>query len=209
MALETYSQLKSAIAEWLDVRTNQALVSRIPDFIAMAERRLQRRLTPWWLERVATITESGGDGVVPTPDRVQQVRLLTTSSGAEIEYRTPMALAALPENNTPGTPEYYTVVDCQIQTYPKLAEGLSLKAVYIAYPEPLSDTNPTNSWLSYAPDALLFATLVQAIPYLRDDERAPLWERYFQGALEEIEMQDKNRRWGGSPLRIVSDASFL
>ncbi|HUU42163.1 MAG TPA: hypothetical protein VMX57_00200 [Planctomycetota bacterium] len=50
----------------------------------------------------------------------------------------------------------------------------------------LSDANTTNWLLTLAPDIYLYATLVEAGPYLVEDTRVPAWEAALQQRLEQL-----------------------
>jgi hypothetical protein len=51
---------------------------------------------------------------------------------------------------------------------------------------PLSDASTTNWLLTAHPDIYLYATLLEATPFLIEDARVPLWETELQKRLEEL-----------------------
>ena len=51
------------------------------------------------------------------------------------------------------------------------------------------------------PDLYVYATLVHAAPYLREDERVALWKGMADQLLEEIRLSDERAKHSGGPLR--------
>jgi len=59
--------------------------------------------------------------------------------------------------------------------------------------EPLSSSNQTN-WLTInAPNAMLFGTLKQTAPFLKNDARLALWKSMFDEALASLKTEDTLR----------------
>ena len=75
---------------------------------------------------------------------------------------------------------------------------------YKARFEYLSDTEVT--WLlSEHPDLILYGALVTASPYLKNDERIPMWAGFFQSGLEAARKQQWRKRTSGGELRMRPD----
>lgn len=66
---------------------------------------------------------------------------------------------------------------------------------YVARIPALSDANPTNWVLQQAPQMYLYASLLEAEPFLANDARAALWGTAYQVALDGLRAQ----RWTGNP----------
>jgi len=64
-------------------------------------------------------------------------------------------------------------------------------------------TNATSNWLLAAhPDIYLFGTLVEAEPYLKNDERMPMWTSRLDKALTALRLQGERELHTGSSLRM-------
>ena len=62
MAIGTYAELQTAVANWLD---RDDLTDRIPEFIALAEAKMNRNLRISLMENVSTaITMAAGHGTI-------------------------------------------------------------------------------------------------------------------------------------------------
>ena len=65
MAISTYTELKSAVARWMN-RTD--LDTQIPDFITIAESRIALSVRSWQMVQRVTLTQTAGEYGVPIPD---------------------------------------------------------------------------------------------------------------------------------------------
>jgi hypothetical protein len=59
--------------------------------------------------------------------------------------------------------------------------------------QPLDSSNQTNWFTIYAPQALLYGTLLQAMPFLKNDDRVPLWQAMYQQSMDVLVAEDKLR----------------
>ena len=66
--------------------------------------------------------------------------------------------------------------------------------------EALSDALPTNTVLDTAPDVYLYGALVESAPYLKDDERLPVWEQRFLSAISELQEARERTEWPNTPI---------
>lgn len=190
MALSTYSELQAADAEWLE---RGDLVSRIPDFIRLAEVQLNRVLRAQAQTRRATAIISDPFSAVP-PDLLE-TRSITLSNGSEawdLEPQTAEALAAnAAARPTPGRPRYWSQVGSEYQYFPAPDQAYTATLTYIFGVAPLSDANPTNWLLQKHPDAYLFGSLKEAGPFLRDPELTATFEAKYRAAVDEINASDR------------------
>jgi hypothetical protein len=54
----------------------------------------------------------------------------------------------------------------------------------------LDDNNQTNWLTEYAPNLLLYATLLEATPFLKNDERIPVWTNMYAMAAQALNGED-------------------
>jgi len=61
----------------------------------------------------------------------------------------------------------------------------------------------TSNWLTTnAPDVLLYGALLEAEPFIKNDERIRLWLSAYEGAVKKIQDADARDRHSGSAMRI-------
>src|SRR5205807_30273 len=65
---------------------------------------------------------------------------------------------------------------------------------YLEFPLPLSVNNQTNWLTDFISDILLFCSLMNAMPYVKDDERLPVWKQEYQTKVQALNMQDMRRK---------------
>jgi hypothetical protein len=99
-----------------------------------------------------------------------------------------------------GKPQYYTVVGNQLEFIPTPDSEYQGELTYYAKIPPLSDSNTSNWLLAYAPDLYLYGALVEAEPYLKNDERVALWGELYLRVIADIEVADERASVASTPL---------
>jgi hypothetical protein len=90
----------------------------------------------------------------------------------------------------------------EIELAPIPDTAYSLVMLYYAKPTPLSDSNTSNVFLANAPDALLYGALLEAEPYLYNDNRVAIWSNFYNSALESLNVSDESSEYSGVPLQM-------
>jgi hypothetical protein len=76
---------------------------------------------------------------------------------------------------------------------PTPAAAYTFEIVYYERVQPLDSTNQTNWFTIYAPQALLYGSLLQAMPFLKNDERLPMWQAQYQQIVSTLKAEDVTR----------------
>lgn len=203
MAITTYTELKSAIADFLD-RTD--LTSTIPTFIALAEAQINRDVRHWKMEKRATGEQSAGDEYMQIPaDWLETIRMHLATTGTrplDLISRKAMEDKRAGNENMSGTPRYYTFADSQFQLYPTPSETIDVELLYFAKTEALSDSNASNWLLLEAPDVYLYGALIHSAPYLAEDERVAVWAQMYGASVAQLNKSSEDARMSGSGLTM-------
>jgi hypothetical protein len=77
------------------------------------------------------------------------------------------------------------------------------------YLKDVVDTTGTTWLLDQFPNLLLYGTLMEAEPYIKNDPRTALWAARFTDALTAIRKQQWRKRTGGGELRVRPDVPFV
>lgn len=186
MAIVNYSDLRTTAATWLH-RTD--LTANIIDFITMAEWRMARdlRIAPLLSSTTLTVAAAGSTAALPTG--FLSLVNVSITGGGELQYVPPDTIDRV---TGAGTPWIYTIIGTNIQVAPSWTSGGSLSVMFFKKETPLSDAATTNWYITNAPDTLLYATLLEAAPYLMDDNRISIWEQYYKRGVEAINSQYGN-----------------
>jgi hypothetical protein len=65
--------------------------------------------------------------------------------------------------------------------------------LYYERVQPLDSTNQTNWFTIYAPQALLYGSLLQAMPFLKNDDRIPMWQAQYSAIMQTLKAEDVSR----------------
>jgi hypothetical protein len=199
MAITNYSELKSAIADWLD-RTD--LTDQIPDFITLAEARHKRDFKIRRMETRVTADTIADTEYYTLPEQYVAMRniQLNTNPKTSLEYLTPEQMDRIYAGSNKGKPKAYTIIGNDIQLRPLPDSVYEIEMLYYKYFTPLSDSAPTNDMLTYHPDAYLYASLVEAEPYLQNDKRIQTWASFYDRAKKDIiDSNERDRHSGVAP----------
>ncbi len=147
---------------------------------------------------VLTGTLSGN--TITLPDEWLEMVRFTMSTGTpviQMEYQDPHGFFAANHQTLSGFPRYYTIVGSTLYVGPSPDSGTTYTYTiqYLERIPVLSATNTSNWLLDIAPDLYLFGSLLQAEPYLHNDERIPLWKLMVDNAIHELQGQDMRARY--------------
>jgi hypothetical protein len=202
MAIATYSDLKTKIADYLG-RTD--LTSQIPDFITFAENRLRRDLRIRQMLKLVNATMTANDATLSLPADFLEMRdiHLNTTPIRVLEYLAPNIFYRNADVTTVGVPNRYTVLASEFQFARIPDDAYNVRMLYYAAPTYLSDSNTSNVFLANCPDALVYAALGEAEPYLMNDERLATWAALYQRAIDTITASDDRGEYAGVPLTMT------
>jgi len=183
MALATYSDLKTSIANWLH---RDDLTAIIPDFIVLCESRLNRLLNLNKMEAETTLTMTPASRYVPYPaDMSSPIALWveTYKPRQRINYVPPTELPVA--SNISAIPQYFTI-DGSNLAFDMLADQAHVLTFRYNQQLSLSDVVTTNAILQEYPDLYLYGSLLEAAPFIKDTEIVGLWQAKFSNALQEV-----------------------
>ena len=187
MAIGTFAELKVAAANWLD---RSDLTDRIPEFITLAEARFNRILRIRDMETVSTaISTSEGTREYSLPTGFVQMREfhLTTDPITPLSYITPEMMSRMQAGSSKSKPQVFTIIADNVRLGPNPDAVYTTSMLYYKAFTALSDSATTNDMLTNNPDVYLYGTLLEAEPFIMNDERVPLWLAAFEKAVSDIQ----------------------
>ena len=91
-------------------------------------------------------------------------------------------------------PRYYCDYDyTHWLVAPTPALAYDFEVLYYERAQPLDSSNQTNWFTTYAPQALLYGSLLQAMPFLKNDERTGMWQQQYDLIMQTLANEDKLR----------------
>jgi hypothetical protein len=76
---------------------------------------------------------------------------------------------------------------------PTPAAAYDFEVLYYERVQPLDSSNQTNWFTIYAPQALLYGSLLQAMPFLKNDERMGMWQQQYDLIINTLKAEDVQR----------------
>ena len=197
--MNTYAELRSTIADYLN---RDDLTAVIPTFIKLAESKFNRKLRVRQMIKRATATIDTAFFAPPSDWLENKEFQLNTNPITKLEFITESYSNELRATRytASGKPQYYTVVGNQLEFIPTPDSEYQGELTYYAKIPPLSDSNTSNWLLAYAPDLYLYGALVEAEPYLKNDERVGLWGELYLRVVADIEVADERASVASTPL---------
>jgi hypothetical protein len=197
MAITNYSELQTSIGTWLN---RSDLTSVIPDFITLAESKLnkdQRMRRIQTREPLSVSTEQ-----VALPSDFRQIKSLYHDGPT---YYHPIRIVGGDElaqekriyGADSGVPFVAAVLDDELWFAPEPNATFSLIMAYEAKISALSASSTTNWLITNHPEIYLYASLVEAEPYLKDDPRIQTWKGLLEEALELLYRDAQRHEFSG------------
>lgn len=196
----TYQELQDHVADLL-IRSD--LTTPMTTFIQMAEQRLNRD------ERVKKLVNRG-DFTVSADGTAMPSDILSIESWYHDgpTYRGPIEITSADNlghlkrlYGDTGAPAFAAIIAGTALYAPEPDGTYTTKLVYWRKVDALSASNTSNWLLADHADIYVYATLAEAAPYLKDDNRVPLWENILQQRLEALHLTTQNEQFSGTMRR--------
>jgi hypothetical protein len=192
----TYDSLTSTVLQYLE-RKDAAVVDAIPTFISLAEFEVSQEIKTLGQLQVVEANMTATNAILQKPARWRKtVSMSVTVAGK----KQPVYLRKYeylknywPDASLTDVPLYYADTDWEhwyIAPTPTLA--YAFEVLYYERISPLSSANQTNWLTQNAPNAMLFGTLLQAMPFLKNDQRTIFQQKYTE-ALQALKAEDVAR----------------
>jgi hypothetical protein len=183
-----YAWLLSALSRWSGNRTD--LTDLLPDFVMLAEKRLNADLESRHQETVIGLQTEAGIATVAVPVDTAEIRSLSIAGSGSLDYYAPDLFNDRFTNLTPGQPRAYMVVGPSIYLAPVPDGVYTLSLAYRAYVPPLADSAGTNWLIESFPNLYLAAAMVELCGYTKNREDRAEWEQKYAIALDSANRPD-------------------
>ncbi|MEL0177772.1 MAG: hypothetical protein VW810_05675 [Pelagibacteraceae bacterium] len=205
MALNTYTALKTSVANWLN-RTD--LTNEIVDFIALTEADFNSKLRIRKMINEEDVTINAETVSLPTGFlQIRNFFILSGSTKLPLRYMTPSQMDSIKGTSTTGTPEVYTIVGDNLRFAPKPDASYTGKLNFYKKFDALSTLNTSNFILTDHPAIYLYGALYHATNFLGgiDKMLVQKWQQMYATAMERLERNDREDQFSGSPLQVRSE----
>lgn len=198
----TYTSLLNDIRAYLErgatLATDPTVYEQLPNLVNLAERRLQRDIKVVGTISVVSSTMIDGTTVYAKPDRWRETVSMFAGVGAGFNTRKEIyprsyeyCRSFWPNQTSTGTPRFYADYDYQHWLIvPTPDEAYPYEILYNEQPVYLDDNTQTNWFTEYAPDALLYGSLLEAQPFLKNEEMITVWDQFYNRSIAAINGED-------------------
>jgi len=198
----TFVSLQQDVRRYLERGTTYAsdpvVFEQIPRLINLAERRIARELKIQGFINVVTGTLTVGQSVYAKPDRWRDTISFNIGTGAlnnsrktiftrDYEYMR----AYWPDSTQTEEPVFYSDYDyIHWLIAPTPDDAYPFEVLYYELPPLLDDVVQTNWLTEYAPQLLLYGALLEATPFLKNDDRIQVWQNMYDRAAAMLNGED-------------------
>ncbi len=188
MAINSYSTLVTAVGNWLN---RSDLTANIPDFIRLGEARIYRDLRINAM--LASFSGTIAAGVIAVPSdflEFKRVHVVTDPITPLTVVSPDYIMQSWPNRSSDGIPRAIARDGSNFIFGPYPDSTYAVAGSY--YQRMTLLLSASSNWFtSNAPDLLLYASLVEAEPFIMNDERVILWEGKYQQAKMSVEKEDR------------------
>lgn len=198
----TFESLQQDVRRYLErgatLASDAVVYEQIPRLINLAERRIARELKVQGFINVVTGTLNTGQSVYPKPDRWRDTVSVNIGTGATLNNRQFLFTrdyeylrSYWPNALETDQPVFYSDYDYSHWLIaPTPDQDYPFEILYYELPQLLDDSVQTNWITEYAPQLLLYGTLVEATPFLKNDERIQVWQSMYDRAAAMLNGED-------------------
>lgn len=191
----TYDSLVADIIVYAE-RSDTPFTDQVPRFIMLAENRLASEVRGLGFQKYVTSTLSTSTFAKPVRWRETiSINVTVNSSRVFLQKRDyDYCRAFNPNSSVTGTPRYYADYQYEhVLIVPTPAANYTMEMAYYERPDPLSSTNQENWTTQYAPQLILYASLLEAQPFLKRPERTQEFQALFDRALQGVGIESQRR----------------
>jgi hypothetical protein len=192
----TYDSLTDSVLQYLE-RSDAAVIDAIPTFITLCEFEIAQQIKTLGQQQVVNSTMNVNNAILPKPARWRKTVSfnVTGASGTPtpVYLRKYEYLLNYNTGGTTGLPLYYADYDYDHWLVsPTPNDDYPFQVLFYERLQPLSSTNQTNWLTQNAPNAMLYGTLLQAMPFLKNDQRT-IFQQKYQEAMTVLKAEDQLR----------------
>jgi hypothetical protein len=194
----TYDSLLEDVRRYLErgftAESDSIVFEQLPRLVTLGERRISRELKVLGFVRAVQTILSVGVSTYAKPDRWRDTISMEVDGQIIYARSYEFCRSYWPDPSAVATPEYYADYDYHHWLLTPTPNAVStLDVIYYEQPRFLGDDFQTNWLTEYAPDVLLYATMLEAAPFLKNDERVQVWQAMYDRAAQALDGEDLKR----------------
>jgi hypothetical protein len=213
-----YANLMANIAETLN---RQDLLDAIPGFVQLVEGKVNADDRFRCLASLVRSQAPLADQYMALPaDYISMLNFRnlgvygTTSPGdpplGRLDELTP-AQADIQRQLLPNTdtPKFFINLGQEFELLPSPDQEYLGQMIYYALVPPLASSETGTNWLLSAyPNIYYYGSLLEAAPYLRNDDRIAVWDSQYEKMAEQIKISNDRGQFSGAPMKMRTNRRY-
>jgi hypothetical protein len=200
----TYDTLVAELQQY-PLRNDERYIENIPVFIMLGQRQVCNDLKILQIKTYVTDTLTKTSNTLAKPADWLNTSYFSIGTGQGFTKKLQLKSRSQsycdyywPDATQTGTPKYFCDnVFNKWQFYPTPDQNYPCLIGYFAQPQLLSPETQTNPLTLTIPHVLLKACLIQTAPFLKDDDRVPMWKQEYIDAKAAVTTEDLARIYDG------------
>lgn len=200
----TYTSLQDDLKRYLErgYPGDTLVLEQIPKLIDLAQRSIARAVKVQGFLVPVNSVMAAGTSTYTKPNRWREtvsmnvgIGATSSTSGNNRRFVYPRSYDYCrnywPNSDERDLPEFYADYDFNHWLIvPTPLAAYNWEVIYYQLPPLLGDDLQTNWLTDYAPNALLYRCLVEATPFLKNDERLQTWQSMYQSEMQTLDAED-------------------
>lgn len=199
MIINNYSDLSKQVR---NVLAREDLLPFVDGFIQQCENKLYRRLNLRHEETAFSIAVSNGVAPVPADFKAWLHGYFDQSPIRPLDWVPPTSLYDKYPVRSGGNVPCVVSREAGNFIFGPFPQDGTIQGVYYAK-TPSARVTGTNWYVENAPEVLLYGALLEATPFIRNDERLPVWNQFYQDAYQSLEDEYAASKHSMGPIRQI------
>lgn len=203
-AVMTYDSLVTDIIGYAERYDDTSFAAQVPRFVMLAENRIASEVRGLGLLKIVSGSLTSSDPELAKPSRWRETASFRITSGTSqvtlFERSHEYCRYYWPNTATTGTPRYYSDYGYEhFFIVPSPSSAFVFELMYYERPEPLSALQETSWTTQYAPQLILYASLLEAALYLKyDSDTLARYQGFYAQAVAAVGAEAKRRAFDRS-----------
>jgi len=196
----TFTSLQATLRKYIERGSvsDPDVYEMLPELINISERNIALDLNVTGIREIVTAVMVSGTSVYQKPSDWRRTVAINFGSGTTLDQRAGIFPRSYeycrdywPDDTVTSTPKFYSdYSDEYMLVAPTPDAAYPFELTYYARPRLLDEESETNWITENWPQLLLYATLREIAPFMKDDARIGTWDGMYQRLLQSITGDD-------------------
>jgi hypothetical protein len=201
MALNSYTTVKDFTLRLLNREGFTELETDIEDLMGIGQRTIWRNADLNAMLVAEEMTVSAATAALPSGAlRIKSITLQNGSQSCDVKGA-PFRTVMLARNE--GAPRFYTVVGSTMYFGPTADQAYTIDVISYKALQSISTTNDSNWVVSNYPELIVWASMYEALMWLKDDNRAGIYFQRMEKLIAEIAKSESELMYEGGSLAVL------